>query len=268
MRTPRFAALALALAASLPVRAQQGEKTASQTVVMPGLPGMKNEEIQIAGQDIAGAEMTGPVIEYAARVVQWEEGRSVTVRLEDGTSRVVPVVSTVIFPPDLRPGAMVLFFIRQTSDGRYRVIGMRTGGDPAPGPAARASAPEPAAPQEPPAPPSPPGVSTPPATSQPGPPPPRGKTVIGATFLTVKGTVKAFEPGRSITVTESGGRERTLPLADGASVPEKIAAGDAVTIRVPLQKPFDGKTADRIERQKAKKAPPPSKFQDAQTPKG
>jgi hypothetical protein len=36
---------------------------------------------------------------------------------------------------------------------------------------------------------------------------------------------------------------------------------------VPLQKPFDGKTADRVERPKAPRTPPPSKFSEAQSPK-
>ena len=46
-----------------------------------------------------------------------------------------------------------------------------------------------------------------------------------------------------------------------------LAPGDTVVVRVPLQKPFDGKTADRVARSKPASAPPPSKFSEAQSPK-
>jgi hypothetical protein len=104
--------------------------------------------------------------------------------------------------------------------------------------------------------------------TQPGPPPPRGKAVVGASYMTIKGTVKSYEKGLAIVLVDANGSERTLSLADGARVPEGLAAGETVSARVPLQKPFDGKTADQIERPKPKKTPPPSKFGAAQTPKG
>ena len=85
--------------------------------------------------------------------------------------------------------------------------------------------------------------------------------------MTVAGTVKAFEKGVSITIVDKGGRERVLAIADGAAVFEGLAVGDAVTAHVPLQRPFDGKTTDKIEKPKPKKAPPKSNFGAAQVPK-
>lgn len=112
-----------------------------------------------------------------------------------------------------------------------------------------------------------PGIAAPEPPSPPAPVPPRGKTVVEAANLTLRGVVKAYEKGVSITITEANGKERTVLLAEKAAVYDGLAAGDKVVLRVPLQKPADGKHADRVEKQKPPKAPPPSKFSQAQTPK-
>ncbi|HTS01404.1 MAG TPA: hypothetical protein VMN04_02695 [Thermoanaerobaculia bacterium] len=250
-----LAALAGALAA--PARAQT---SAGQTVVVPSLPGVPNKEVRIAGEELKGAEMVGPELSFTGQVVQWEEGRSITMRFEDGLTRVVPVASTIIFPPDLRPGGMLTVLVRQTSDGRYRVTGLSTAMPPpklAP----------PAAPVETPAAAPATVVPVPVPTMPPPPAPgPKGKTVIRASYLTVRGTIASIDKG-TVTVVEKSGRERTLRIAEKAVVAEGLAAGDAVVLRVPLQKPFDGKTANRVERPKPPKTPPPSKFSEAQSPK-
>jgi len=110
-----------------------------------------------------------------------------------------------------------------------------------------------------------PGIAgvNPPPPPEPG---PRGQTVVGAAYLTVKGVVKSFEKGVSVTVTEASGKDRTVPLADKAAVYEGLAVGDKVSVRIPLKKPADGKSADRVEKQKAPKTVPKSKFASAQAP--
>jgi hypothetical protein len=95
---------------------------------------------------------------------------------------------------------------------------------------------------------------------------PRGPAVVEAAHLTLRGVVKSFEKGVSITIVEANGKARTVPLAAKAAVYEGLAAGDKVVLNVPLQKPGDGKHADRIEKQKPAKAPPASKFSQAQSP--
>ncbi len=269
---PTAILLALVLAAHANAQ-QSADRTATETVVVPGWPGYSgNQEIRIGGQEIVNSEVTGPELSVQAQVIQWEDGRSITVLLPNGATRVVPVPSTIIFPPDLRPGGTINFLVRQTSDGRFRVTGLTTGVPSAPPLAPTAAPPAPAAPPPTQAPPgaAPPSgsVSAPPATTQPGPPPPRGKAVLGAAFMMVTGKVTAFSKGVSITIVESSGRKRVLSIADGAPVPEGLAVGDHVAARVPLQKPFDGKTTDQVERPKPKKTPPPSIFKDAQTPNG
>lgn len=103
----------------------------------------------------------------------------------------------------------------------------------------------------------------------PAPPPgATGKPVVNAAYSSLRGVVKTFEKGASITIVEASGRERTVALAAKAEVYDGLKAGDSVVIRVPLQKPADGKSADRVEKQKAGKTPPPSKFSKAQTPAG
>jgi len=255
------AAVLLTMGLAWPSAAQSPDQTASQTVVLPSLPGMKNQEIRLSGQDLAAGEATGPEIAYAARLVQWEEGRSVTVRLEDGTTRVVPVASNVIFPPDLRPGAMVTFLIRQISSGGYRVMGMTTGGAPMPQPAAATPPPAPVVP------PAGGEEAAPPPMLTPPPSPPKGKAVRGATYLTIRGTLTAYESGTSVTVTEKNGKVRTIAIAKDAKVPGDLAVGENVSVRVPIQRPFDGKTTDQISRAAPPKTPIPSKFKDAQSPK-
>jgi|ERR1019366_3964487 hypothetical protein len=107
------------------------------------------------------------------------------------------------------------------------------------------------------------------AASVPAPAPapaPRGKATVKAAYLSVRGTVKAYEKDVSITVVETDGHERTVKIAAKAPVYEGLAAGDKVIVRIPLGKPADGKTTDHVERQKPPKPPPKSKFTQAQSP--
>jgi hypothetical protein len=97
-------------------------------------------------------------------------------------------------------------------------------------------------------------------------PAPPGKATVKAAHLSVRGSVKAYEKGVSITIVETDGQERTVKIAAKASVYEGLAAGDKVIVRIPLGKPADGKTTDHVERQKSPKPPPKSKFTQAQSP--
>jgi hypothetical protein len=271
MKTRLALALLVAALPAASALSQEGSTTtAGQTVVIPNLPGIgNNQEIRIAGQEIVNAEITGPEVAVTAEVVQWEEGRSITVRLPDGSTRVVPVPSTIIFPPGLRPGLKVTFLVRQTSDGRYRVTGLTTGATSAPAlvgvpPAAppapeKAGAPPPAPSEISPAPP-PPALTPPPS-------PPKGAAVLGAAYMSVRGTVTAFEEGVSITIKEKSGRVRTLKLTPDAKVADDVAVGTKIRARIPLQKPFDGKTADKVSRDTPPKTPIPSMFKGAESPK-
>ena len=263
MRSPsRFALAALALALlATPAHAQE---SAGQTVVVPSLPGFPNKEVKIAGQELVNSEMVGPELAFTGQVIQWEEGRSITMKFADGLTRVVPVASTMIFPPDLRPGGLLTVSVRQTADGRYRVTGLSTATPPTmnapPGSAAPAPSPT-AAPEEAPA------VAPPPVVVPPPPAPvPKGKTVVGSSFITLRGTIKSLDKD-TVTVIASNGVAHELKLSDKAVVADGLAPGAKVVVRVPLQKPFDGKTADRLDRPKPPKAPPPSKFSEAQVPK-
>ena len=250
---------ALLVAASLLAPPASAQQSAGQTVVVPSLPGLPNQEIKIAGEDLVGAELVGPELSFTGQVVQWEEGRSITMKFGDGITRVVPVASNVIFPPDLRPGGNLTVAVRQTADGRYRVTGFSPAGPPMAAPPAPARAPA----QETAPAPAPEPI---PQLPTPGPTGPKGKTVVGASYITLRGTLKSVEPGVSVTLVEASGNERTVKLGEKVSV-EGLAPGDAIVVRVPLQKPFDGKTADKVERPKATKTPPPSKFSGAQSPK-
>ncbi|HVO51622.1 MAG TPA: hypothetical protein VMV60_11555 [Thermoanaerobaculia bacterium] len=109
-----------------------------------------------------------------------------------------------------------------------------------------------------------PGI-VPPASPAPA-PGPHGPAVVEAAHLTLRGVVKSYEKGVSITIVEAKGTTRTVPLAAKAAVYEGLVAGDKVVLNVPLEKPGDGKHADRIEKQKPAKAPPASKFSQAQSP--
>lgn len=175
-----------------------------------------------------------------------------------------PIPQSVVVPslPDqknkegvVRPGAT-----QQTDSGGW-VTSKMDPNAPQPSPPATGAAPPPAGGSAP-----GPGIVAP---SQPPPPAdgPRGPAVVDAANVTVRGIVKAYEKGVSITVTEASGKDRTVLLADKAAVYDGVAVGDKVVVRVPLQKPADGKHADRVEKQKASKTPLPSKFSQAQSPK-
>ncbi|HEX7528567.1 MAG TPA: hypothetical protein VF425_05620, partial [Thermoanaerobaculia bacterium] len=104
-----------------------------------------------------------------------------------------------------------------------------------------------------------PAVSTPP-------PGPSGPSEVKAAYLSLRGTVKAYEKGASITIVEKGGVERTVKLVANASVYDGLAAGDKVVLRVPLRKNAEGMSTDRVSRQRPSQAPPKSKFSAAQSP--
>ncbi len=245
----------LALAAALAARAG-AQQSSGQTVVVPSLPGMPNKEVKIAGQDLANSEPVGPEVSYTGRVVQWEEGRSITMTFGDGLTRVVPVASTIIFPPDLRPGGVLTVLVRPTADGRYKVTGLSTAPPPPSSVPVATPVPE-AAPVS--APPPPVAMPEPPAAG------PRGKTIVRASYLTLGGVLRKIDKG-TVTFVEANGNERTAKLSAKAVVVPGLAAGDRVVLRIPLQKPFDGKTADRVGRPKPPKTPRPSKFSRAETP--
>ncbi len=97
-------------------------------------------------------------------------------------------------------------------------------------------------------------------------PSPSGPAVVNAAFVSVHGVVKAYRAGKSITVTDASGRERTVPLAENAGVYEGLRPGDRVVLRIPLEQPANGKSADKVEKEKPRTTPPKSKFAAAQAP--
>jgi hypothetical protein len=171
-----------------------------------------------------------------------------------------PIPQSVVVPslPDeknkegtVRPGAT-----QKTDGGGWVQTNMGQIDPNAPKTAAGAAAPAGAAPG--------PGIVAPAPSPADG---PRGPAVVTAANVTVRGVVKAYEKGVSITVSEANGKNRTVLLAEKAAVYDGVAVGDKVVVHVPLQKPADGKHADRVEKQKASKTPLPSKFSQAESPK-
>ena len=104
-----------------------------------------------------------------------------------------------------------------------------------------------------------PAASTPPLG-------PSGPAEVNAAYLSLRGTVKAYAKGVSITIVEKDGVERTVKLAAKALVYDGLAAGDKVVLRVPLRKGAGGMSTDRVSRQRPPKAPPKSRFSAAQSP--
>jgi len=91
---------------------------------------------------------------------------------------------------------------------------------------------------------------------------PTGPAVVDAAYVTYRGSVVKMEKGESITILDGRtGKERRVLLAKNAAVPDGLKAGDAVSLRVPLEQ---GARAERVELQKAPAAlDPKSKFTTA-----
>ena len=101
-----------------------------------------------------------------------------------------------------------------------------------------------------------------PPKSAPG---PLGAPVVNAAYVTRRGVVAKFEKGASITIVEKSGKARMVPLARNASVYADLKVGDEVALRIPFDESADGKTADRVEKQKPPALDAPrSKFSQAQ----
>ena len=107
-----------------------------------------------------------------------------------------------------------------------------------------------------------PGAYSPPTA--PGPAVPAGPAVVGAAYVTVRGTMKTYTK-KAITILEKSGRERTVALAPRALVYEGLKPGDEVVLRIPFDEGADCHTADRVERPPTPRAPPKSKFAQAQS---
>jgi hypothetical protein len=69
----------------------------------------------------------------------------------------------------------------------------------------------------------------------------------------------------AITILEKSGRERKVVLAPRALVYEGLKPGDEVVLRIPFDEGADCRTAVRVERLPAPRAPPKSKFSQAQS---
>ena len=108
-----------------------------------------------------------------------------------------------------------------------------------------------------------------PGVALPGPTPaagPSGPAKVKAAYMSLRGTVKSYAKGVSITLAEEHGVERTVKLAARASVYDGLAVGDRVVVSVPLGKSADGMSADRVSKRTPAKAPPKSKFSAAESP--
>jgi hypothetical protein len=110
-----------------------------------------------------------------------------------------------------------------------------------------------------------PGVSGAAVYVPPAPSGPTGPAVVGAAYVTVRGTVKTYAKN-AITIFEKSGRERRVALAPRAFVCQGLKPGDEVVLRIPFDEGADCRTADRVERPPAPKAAPKSKFSQAQSP--
>src|SRR5271169_708553 len=76
-----------------------------------------------------------------------------------------------------------------------------------------------------------PGAYPPPAARSPA--VPAGPAVVGAAYVTVRGTVKTYS-NDAITILEKRGRERKVALAPHAFVYAGLKPGDEVVLRIPF----------------------------------
>jgi len=97
----------------------------------------------------------------------------------------------------------------------------------------------------------------------PAPAGPTGPAIVEAAYMSVRGTVTDYTKS-AISILEKSGRQRQVSLAPRAVVYEGLKAGDEVVLRIPFDEGADCRTADRVERPPAPKAPPKSKFSQAQ----
>ena len=101
--------------------------------------------------------------------------------------------------------------------------------------------------------------------ASPAPGGPTGPAVVGAAYVTLRGTVKTYTKN-AITIVQKSGRERQVTLAPRALVCQGLKPGDEVVLRIPFDEGADCRTADRVERPPAPKTAPKSKFSQAQAP--
>ncbi|MFI5120425.1 MAG: hypothetical protein ACHQM4_08435 [Thermoanaerobaculia bacterium] len=107
-----------------------------------------------------------------------------------------------------------------------------------------------------------PGVSAGAVYVPPAPSGPTGPTVVGAAYMTVRGTVKTYTKN-AITILEKSGRQRQVAIAPHALVYQGLKPGDEVVLRIPFDE-GDCRTAVQVERPTAPKPAPTSKFSQAQ----
>lgn len=79
-----------------------------------------------------------------------------------------------------------------------------------------------------------------------GPAPTGTGVATGANYLTVRGSVLALDPGKSVTIRrQTTGVRNTYALAPGATVGEGVSPGTLVRVRVLAAE--KGKVADKVD---------------------
>jgi hypothetical protein len=210
---------ATALVAQQPSPPAGSVPSADQKAVVPGnpdQPSQPNQTIELR----PGPAPIGPPTSATGNVVNWEEGRNVTVRFGDGSQVTYPVAGNIIFPPDIRIGGRITVTTVPIEGGGIKVTGLTTVMPPAQTiPIGSGGTPTVSGPKN--------------QTEGGGPRPALKAPAAGAAAkLSTQATsmVQAYERGKTITVTRPDGGTRTYRLARHAVVPADLAPGKQVSI--------------------------------------
>jgi hypothetical protein len=169
----------------------------------------------------------GPEQVDSGTVVNYEEGRNVVIRRDDGTQAIYPVASNLNWPPELKMYGWVNVYWVPVEGGGIRVTRLTTE-PPTPTPV-------PATPTQPPPPTLPPAPPTP----TPGPSRPVKKGAPVRLSMENAVTVVAIDREHSITVKDKDEVRRTYRLDASSELPPRLAVRQKVVIET---KTVDGAT--------------------------
>ena len=137
-------------------------------------------------------------------VVRYQPGKVIVIRGEDGREMVYTLPATVTVPTDVRVGRHVTLYTEPGEDGGTQLVSRVVTTTVTPEGNIKKTTEDTRT--------SPSGVTTKTTTTQ------------------ITGTVQAYEPGRTLTITRADGTQRVYQITGTSVLPEDLVVGKSVSI--------------------------------------
>lgn len=156
---------------------------------------------------------TTKTVNVSGSVVRYTPGQSIVIRSADNRETQYTIASSVDVPSDVAVGSSVTVYTDPGAASRVTRISVGPTGTTSSTQTTYSSSSQP--------------VSSGPGEGQ----QPQAQEAPATEVVTVSGTVQAYQPGQSITLTRADGTQATYTVNAQSAVPAKLVTGKTVTVR-------------------------------------